>query len=55
MALWLVDTAGIGSIIVMVVGIAVLAAYSAMLRWIATTPREALPIATDPEAQERRG
>ncbi len=39
---WFVDTAGIGSIIVMVVGISVLVAYFRMLRWIQTTPRPVL-------------
>jgi hypothetical protein len=33
---WLMDTAGIGSIIVLIVGFSVLAAYVFMLRWIQT-------------------
>lgn len=35
---WLVDTAGVGSIIVLAVGFSVFFAYVAMLRWIQTTP-----------------
>ena len=35
---WLIDTAGIGSIIVIVVGSSVFGAYLYMLRWIQTTP-----------------
>lgn len=37
---WLADTAGIGSIIVLSVGVLVLAAYILMLRWIQRAPRE---------------
>lgn len=37
---WLVDTAGIGSIIVLGVGFFVFFAYVAMLRWIQTAPPE---------------
>ena len=37
---WLVDTAGIGSIIVLGVGFLVLAAYIYILRWIQRAPRE---------------
>ena len=37
---WLVDTAGIGSIIVLSVGFLVLAAYVYMLRWVQRSPRE---------------
>ena len=37
---WLVDTAGIGSIIVLSVGVLVLAADVYMLRWIQRSPRE---------------
>lgn len=35
---WLVDTAGVGSIIVLAVGFSVFFAYVAMLRWIQTAP-----------------
>jgi hypothetical protein len=38
MGYWIVNTAGIGSIIVFAVGFSVLAAYFYMLRWIQTTP-----------------
>jgi hypothetical protein len=37
---WFVDTAGVGSIIVLGVGFAVFFAYIAMLRWIQTAPPE---------------
>ena len=37
---WLADTAGIGSIIVLSVGVLVLAAYILMLRWIQRAPPE---------------
>jgi hypothetical protein len=40
MAYWLIDTPGIGSIIVLVVGLATFVAYVYMLRWIQTAPRE---------------
>lgn len=35
---WLMDTAGIGSIIVLVIGFSVLAAYIYTLRWIQAAP-----------------
>ena len=37
---WLVDTAGIGSLVVLSVSFLVLAAYVYMLRWIQRAPRE---------------
>ncbi|MEW5956597.1 MAG: hypothetical protein AB1801_02655 [Chloroflexota bacterium] len=40
MGLWIIDTAGIGSIIVFAVGFSTLAAYLYMLRWIQTAPPE---------------
>jgi hypothetical protein len=40
MAHWMLDTAGIGSIIVAIVAGAVFLAYAAMVRWIATAPRD---------------
>jgi hypothetical protein len=40
MGYWLVNTAGIGSIIVLVVGLSAFAAYAYMLRWIQTAPRD---------------
>ncbi len=38
MTLWFFDTAGIGSIIVFVIGFLVLLAYARMLRWIRNAP-----------------
>jgi hypothetical protein len=38
MGYWFVNTAGIGSIIVVVVGLSVLLAYAAMLRWVLSAP-----------------
>ncbi len=35
---WLMDTAGVGSIIVLGIGFSILGAYIYMLRWIQTTP-----------------
>jgi len=40
---WLIDTAGIGSIIVFVVGFSTLGAYVYMLRWIQTAAPEPAP------------
>lgn len=40
---WLIDTAGIGSIIVFMVGFSTLGAYIYMVRWIQTTPPEPAP------------
>ena len=40
MAHWILDTAGIGSIIVFVVAGSVFLAYVAMVRWIAAAPRD---------------
>ena len=44
MAFWFVDTAGIGSIIVLTVGLSVLAAYLYVLRWIQTAPPDPAPV-----------
>ncbi len=49
MGYWLVDTAGVGSIIVFVVGLSALAAYAYMLRWIQTAPRDPAPAETPAE------
>lgn len=38
---WFVNTAGIGSAIVFVVGLSVLAAYYRLLRWVQAAPPEA--------------
>jgi hypothetical protein len=47
---WLVDTAGIGSIVVLGVGFAVLAAYVYMLRWIQRAPSD--PVPAEVESQD---
>jgi alpha-galactosidase/6-phospho-beta-glucosidase family protein len=39
MAHWIIDTAGVGGIIVGLVAIPVLIAYFRMVRWIAAAPR----------------
>lgn len=44
---WLVDTAGIGSLVVMGVGCFVLIAYVTMLRWIQSAPRDPVPLEID--------
>lgn len=46
MAFWFVDTAGIGSIIVLTVGLSVLTAYLYVLRWIQTAPPDPAPVPT---------
>jgi hypothetical protein len=38
MAFWFLDTAGIGSLVVLTVGLSVFAAYMYVLRWIQTAP-----------------
>ena len=40
MIYWILDTAGIGSIIVFAVAGSVFLAYVAMVRWIAAAPRD---------------
>ncbi len=37
---WIIDTAGIGSLIAVGVALSVFAAYVRMLRWIRSAPRE---------------
>lgn len=50
---WLVDTAGIGSIIVLAVGFSVFFTYVAMLRWIQTAPPvRPAPVAAVETAEE---
>jgi hypothetical protein len=39
MAHWIIDTAGVGGIIVGLVAVPVLIAYFRMVRWIAAAPR----------------
>ena len=41
---WLMDTPGIGSIVVLSVGFCVLIAYIFMLRWIQWAPPESIPV-----------
>ena len=50
MAYWLMNTAGVGSIIVVVVGLLVFLAYVYMLRWIQTAPRD--PVKVEIASQE---
>jgi hypothetical protein len=53
MGYWLMDTAGVGSIIVLVVGFSLLVAYVYMLRWIKAAPPDSpLPAAENPEGEE---
>lgn len=49
---WLMDTAGIGSIIVLGVGFCVLAAYIYMVRWIRSAPRDPVPIEVGSQDEE---
>lgn len=52
---WLIDTAGVGSVIVVVVGLGFLAAYVYMLRWIRQVPAEQpVVVEVTPEAEEVR-
>lgn len=44
---WLVDTAGIGSLVVLGVGFSVLIAYLTILRWIQSAPRDPVPLEID--------
>jgi hypothetical protein len=52
MGYWLMDTAGIGSIIVLAVGFSILAAYITMLRWIQAAPRDPVLVETEAEDEE---
>jgi hypothetical protein len=52
MGYWIMDTAGIGSIIVFAVGFGVLAAYVYMLRWIQTASPDPVPLKTDSQNEE---
>ena len=47
MAFWFVDTAGIGSLVVLTVGLSVLAAYLFVLRWIQTAPPDPVPASVE--------
>ncbi len=44
MGYWLINTAGIGSIVVVVVGLSVLIAYTYMVRWIQTAPPDSVSV-----------
>jgi hypothetical protein len=52
MGYWFVNTAGVGAIVVLSVGLSVFIAYIYMLRWIHTAPRDPLP-ARDEEIMAR--
>jgi hypothetical protein len=49
---WFFDTAGIGSLIVILVAVSVLVAYIRMLRWIQTAPPPAGEKLAEAEASE---
>jgi hypothetical protein len=52
MGYWFVNTAGVGAMVVLTVGLSVFIAYVYMLRWIHAAPREPLPaeaVANDEE------
>ncbi len=53
MGYWLMDTAGVGSIIVIVVGLTVLIAYIYMVRWIQTAPPD--PSSAEPDQPGEEG
>ncbi len=52
MGYWLVNTAGVGAIIVWTIGLFVFTAYVYMLRWIQTAPRDPVPAETAPQDEE---
>jgi hypothetical protein len=52
MGYWLVNTAGVGAIIVLTIGLSVFAAYVTMLRWIQTAPRDPGPAETARQDEE---
>ena len=47
MAFWFLDTAGIGSLVVLTVGLSVFAAYVYVLRWIHTAPPDPAPASVE--------
>jgi hypothetical protein len=53
MGYWFVNTAGVGAIVVLTVGLSVFIAYVYMLRWIHTAPRDPLPAEAAVEDEER--
>ena len=52
MAYWFFDTAGIGSVIVVVVAVSVLVTYIRMLRWIQSTPPSAQELPTEAKSAD---
>jgi hypothetical protein len=52
MGYWLVNTAGVGAIIVLTIGLSVFTAYVYMLRWIQTAPRDPVPAETAAQDEE---
>jgi hypothetical protein len=52
MGYWLVNTAGVGAIIVWTIGLSVFTAYVCMLHWIQTAPRDPVPAETAPQDEE---
>jgi hypothetical protein len=52
MGYWLVNTPGVGAIIVLTIGLSVFIAYVYMLHWIQTAPRDPVPAETAPEDEE---
>lgn len=49
---WLMDTAGIGSIVVLGVGFCVLVAYIYMVRWIQGAPPDPVPVEIGSQDEE---
>jgi len=49
---WLIDTSGIGSIVVLGVGFCVLVAYILMLRWIQAAPPDPVPVEVGSQDEE---
>ncbi len=49
---WLMDTSGIGSIVVLGVGFCVLGAYIFMLRWIQGASPDPVPVQIGPQDEE---
>jgi hypothetical protein len=52
MGYWFVNTAGVGALVVLIVGLSVFVAYIYMLRWIHTAPRDPLPAEAVAEDEE---
>jgi len=55
-AYWLINTPGIGAIIVIAIGLGVLIAYTLTVRWIQSAPPDPILITvTEPPPGERAG